>query len=93
MATRHNLGGGQPLPFALISQAIARLSRHDLEALTESLIDRLDALDPDPDNEPNGDELDGTSAEDDYLSTWESYPMPGCPISDPAEIGDHEAES
>lgn len=39
------------LPLSLISQAIRRLSRYDLEALTERLIDRLDEIDGDPDIE------------------------------------------
>ena len=42
------------LPLDLIAQAVPKLSRHDLEALTERLIDRLDELDPDPDAEACG---------------------------------------
>lgn len=34
------------LPLALLAQAIPMLSRNDLEALTERLIDRLDLIDP-----------------------------------------------
>lgn len=32
------------LPLSLIAQSVPMLSRHDLEALTERLIDRLDEL-------------------------------------------------
>ena len=39
------------LPFQMISEAIGRLSRSEIEHLTESLIDKLDALDGDPDLE------------------------------------------
>lgn len=51
MATIHNIGSASALPLALIAQAIPRLSRHDLEALTERLIDYLDNQDGDPDSE------------------------------------------
>ena len=41
-------------------------------------------MDPDPDLEPNGDELDGTGAEDDYQTGHEiAGPFPGCPVADP----------
>lgn len=86
MATRaRNSGGSTGLPLALIAQAIPKLSRHDLEALTERLIDYLDEQDGDLDIEPNGDELDGTGAEDDYGSGSNHgiYSHPGCPIADP----------
>lgn len=93
MASRtHNSGGPAGLPLALIAQAIPKLTRHDLEALTERLIDYLDEQDGDHDIEPNGDEIDGTGAEDDYGSGSNSgiYSHPGCPISDPdAACDDH----
>lgn len=72
------------LPLALIEQAIPKLSRHDLEGLTERLIDRLDEIDGDMDVETNGDELDGSLGEDDFhrqSENWRAYP--GCPLSDP----------
>lgn len=47
-----------PLPIGLISQAISRLTRHELEAVTERLIARLDEMDGDCDLE-----------EDDHSST------------------------
>ncbi len=46
-----NTGQPQGLPLALISQAIPRLSRHELACLTERLIDHLDCRDGDPDRE------------------------------------------
>lgn len=55
-------GRGSPLPLSLIEQAIPKLSRHDLEGLTERLIDHLDAIDGDADTEdddPSGCEHDG----------------------------------
>lgn len=47
----------------------------------ELLIARLDRLDGDPDVEANGDEADGSFAEDE--SFYFAGTMPGCPISDP----------
>lgn len=44
-------GGASALPLNAIAQAIPRLTRHDLEALTERLIERLDELDGDCDLE------------------------------------------
>lgn len=51
MATLHTLGGPSGLPLSLLSQAIHRLSRHELEDLAQSLIDHLDAVDGDADLE------------------------------------------
>lgn len=51
MATIHTLRTPASLPVALLSQAIHRLSRHELEDLAQSLIDHLDAQDGDPDLE------------------------------------------
>ena len=45
------------------------LPRHELASLTERLIDCLDAAEPDAGLEPNGDELDGTMAEDEEFPT------------------------
>lgn len=74
------------LPLALIEQAIPKLSRHDLEGLTERLIDRLDEIDGDADLELAGDEEDANIAEDDHGVGNHSVPRwtgPGCPVSDP----------
>ena len=50
------ISGAEPLPLALIGQAISMLSRHELEALTERLIDRLDELQGDVDLEDSHDQ-------------------------------------
>ena len=47
--------GRKPLPIALIGQAIRKLTRHELEAVTERLIERLDEIDGDVDLEPEED--------------------------------------
>lgn len=79
-------GRAQALPLSLIAQAIPKLSRHDLEALTERLIDRLDEVDGDPDREeddPSGlcDE-DGINT-DTGLHYQHCHKGPGCELSDP----------
>lgn len=85
MASRAiELGRASAFPLNLIAQALPKLTRHELEAVTERLIEYLDTLDPDPDDEPNGDELDGTAGEDDfYPHCYQWKAEPGCPISDP----------
>lgn len=76
------------LPLGLIGQAIPKLSRHDLEVLTERLIEYLDAQDGDPDLEPSGDEMDGSLGEDDFCEHSLSWKRePGCPLSDPDHDG------
>lgn len=77
-------GRASAFPLNLIAQALPKLTRHELEAVTERLIEYLDTLDPDPDVESNGDELDGTAGEDDfYPHSYRWKAEPGCPISDP----------
>ena len=44
-----------PLPLQLLAQAVPMLTRPELAALTERLIERLDLLDGDPDLEPEED--------------------------------------
>jgi hypothetical protein len=55
----------QALPLALISQAIPKLTRHELACLTERLIDHLDLVDGDPDSEDDDadEEHDGAEPE------------------------------
>ncbi|MEC7819195.1 MAG: hypothetical protein VX454_11110 [Pseudomonadota bacterium] len=86
------IGGPSGIPSAaLLDSAVRRLSRDALADLCEQLIDRLDALDGDPDLEPAGDELDGTGAEDDHQTGCEgAIPYPGCPIADPGEDSDSD---
>lgn len=91
MASRAIFEGGATAlpPFALLQQALPRLSRHDLEHVIDLLIDHIDQMDPDPDLEPNGDELDGTNAEDEEAPHgWDG---PGCPIADCGE-DEHDIE-
>lgn len=45
----------QALPLNLIGQAVPMLTRHELAALTERLIERLDEIDGDCDLEPEED--------------------------------------
>ena len=68
----------------LLDSAIRRLSRDELADLCEQLIDRLDAMDPDPDFEDDGDEQDGNWAEDDFAQL-RLIMGAGCPLSDPPE--------
>lgn len=76
------------LPLALLAQAIPMLSRHELESLTERLIDRLDDMTPDPDLEE--DDPCGQCDEDGINTHFQAFQMhglnfdgPGCSISDP----------
>lgn len=62
MGAVHTLGRASGLPLSLLSQAIHRLSRAELEDLAQSLIDHMDAIDPDPDLED--DDPAGQSDED-----------------------------
>lgn len=58
-ALHTNARRASALPLSLISQAIPRLTRHDLAALTERLIDRLDEIDGDPDREEDNEDRCG----------------------------------
>ena len=79
----YTAGGPTGLPLALIAQAIPKLTRNDLEALTERLIDYLDEQDGNADVELNGDERDGSLGEDDFCPQNNRYGAAGCPVSDP----------
>ncbi len=66
-------GGATALPLSLIGQAIPMLSKHELAALTERLIERLDALDGDPDleNSPDQEAIDEREPDsDDASGDW-----------------------
>jgi hypothetical protein len=56
-----------------------------IAAAVEELIDTLDVIGGDPDVEPNGDELDGSNAEDEIGNHHcnNADVGAGCPISDP----------
>lgn len=81
MSAHYPTGGAPVLPLDLLAQSIPMLTRNDLEALTERLIDVLDGMDGDCDLE------DGTDAEDDFsLSPYAAECASGelgCPIADP----------
>lgn len=70
---------------------IPSLPRPVLDRLTQRCIDRLDEMDGDLDLGPNGDELDGTGGEDDFVSYMLVDNSPGCPLSDPGE-DNHDQE-
>jgi hypothetical protein len=81
MATRTKV---PQLPLDLIAQALPRLSRNDLEALTERLIDVLDSIDGDPDTEE--DDPSGQHDEDEINYGQGIYLIhhhgPGCMLGD-----------
>lgn len=63
---QHIMEGRKALPIALIGQVIRKLTRHELEAVTERLIERLDEISGDPDLEDNGDQEDIDEREPEY---------------------------
>jgi len=71
-------------PMPAVARILARYDRRSLEAFLSVAIDLLDTMDGDPDIERNGDENDGSFAEDEYCASFfGSFDGPGCPISDP----------
>lgn len=105
MATLHTFGRPSGLPLSLLSQAIHRLTRAELEDFAQSLIDHMDALDGDPDLEdgdPAGQcDEDGVNTGDGLL--WQHGRLlggPGCMISDddrdeggaPARYGEDQTQ-
>jgi hypothetical protein len=77
-------------PMPAVAAILSRFDREALAAFVTVAIDLMDLADGNPDAEPNGDELDGTSAEDDFHhpSNWKAEP--GCPVSDPDFAVDDE---
>ena len=78
-----NWGRPSGPPLSMLSQAIPMLSRCDLEALTERLIDRLDEIDGDIDLEE--DDPAGQMDEDGINTGFGSIKQmigPGCVLSD-----------
>ena len=72
-------GGATALPLALIGQTIRKLSRHELEALAERLIEHLDTLDGDPDLEAIDErEPDSHDASGDWLEDQRFAFVAGC---------------
>lgn len=76
--------GASRLPADIALSLIPSLPRPALERLVQCLVDGLDDMDSDRDLEPDGDELDGNSAEDDFMDHGQGWKdEPGCPVSDP----------
>lgn len=75
---------GPPMPH--IARILSRCDRDEIETFIGVAIDLLDKFDGDPDLEANGDELDGSGAEDDFCS--HNPDGPGCPIADAGEDDD-----
>lgn len=74
----------------IILRALTAFQQASSEA-AEILLRRLDDIDGDPDLSPDGDELDGSLAEDDFSPKGTGISGPGCPLSDPGE-DDNPAE-
>jgi len=74
-------------------ERIRALAIRCIEAAAGDLVDMLDAL-HDADAELNGDELDGSSAEEDIPSSAHNGPLdgPGCSLGDPGEEDDHSGD-
>lgn len=93
MATAPQAGLVLPFPatprMPAVARILARYDREKLEAFISVAIDLLDALDPNPDVELNGDELDGSMGEDDFNKQRASGP--GCPLADPDMSVDDQA--
>ena len=85
-------GRAAALPLSDVLASIPSFPRPVIERLVSRLIEHLDEQDGEPDFEPNGDELDGTNAEDELGNNHLSHMLGiGCPISDPGEDnGDRE---
>ena len=78
--------GANASPFDAVLAQVVGLPRRLLERLVQHAIDWLDEDDGDPDLELNGDQLDGTGAEDELtgqLWNYRSAGGAGCLISDP----------
>jgi hypothetical protein len=90
-----DFGRASALPLSAVLGAIPSYPRPVIERLVIRLIEHLDAQDGDPDSEANGDELDGSSGEEDIPIPSRSgrcvLSDPGCPISDPGEE-EHDRE-
>lgn len=74
-----------PPPMPAVARILARFDRPRLEGFIAVAIGLLDVLDGDPDEEANGDEADGTCAEDEAGEELRarSESGPGCSIGDP----------
>ncbi|MBA3879014.1 MAG: hypothetical protein C0500_04795 [Sphingobium sp.] len=77
-----------PVPPTAVTRLLARFDRATLAGFIEVAIDLLDMADPNPDDEPDGDELDGDPrAEDEFV--WHGHDGgAGCPLD--AEVDDED---
>ena len=73
-----------------LTEALATVFRIGAR-FTPRLIERLDLTDGDPDVEANGDEMDGTFAEDDQGIVVAGY-GPGCETTDAGELDGDETD-
>ncbi|MDT7527991.1 hypothetical protein OVY29_04875 [Sphingopyxis sp. SE2] len=80
--TINELANAGPPP-AAVMRMLASHSREQLEGFIEVALSLLDLADGDPDIEPNGDEEDGTGAEDEQGAHTCDASGPGCAVSDP----------
>lgn len=85
-----------PLP-AVARVASLMINRHspgEIAAAIDILMDLLDFVGGDPDTESNGDELDGSGAEEEDTppSDYGDF-QPGCSLSDPAEEDDDAGQT
>ncbi len=64
-----------------IFPVLSRLDRAGLAWVIDAAIGMLDAADGDPDEEADGDELDGCWSEEDFMNHGEGH-GPGCVYSD-----------
>lgn len=88
MATQHP---ATTPPAPAVMRVLGRFDRQALASFITVAIDLLDIVDGDPDEEANGDELDGSAAEDDFTTgdSGDSYLCgAGCPVSDPPKDDD-----
>lgn len=79
------------VPMPAVTRILSQFDREKLGAAIEVMIALLDLTDVDSDTEANGDELDGSLAEDDFQdqnADWNG--LPGCPLSDPGEDDDSD---
>jgi hypothetical protein len=70
-------------PPAAVMRMLASHSREQLEGFIEVVLSLLDFADGNPDIEPNGDEEDGSGAEDEEGAHTYYASGPGCEIGDP----------
>ena len=81
------------VPPAAVSRVLSRFDRPAIEGFIAIAIDLLDLADGDADLEPDGDETDGSLAEDEPCARFETLcGGPGCGISDPDDGRDGREE-